>query len=354
MATRYWVGGAGTWSSTNTANWSASSGGASGASVPATTDTVIFDSASGSANYTVTFDGTSTGCGPLTINGPSSGTLTFDGGNQLFNVAGSLTVAASGLVTFTSGNFSPIFTNTTPATCTTNGVTLTRITIDCVGTTLTLGSALTGQVVLSRGTFDTSSTNNWSVTSSSFTRSGTQTSTHNLNSSVITLTGSSTAWSFATTTNLTMNASNSTITLTSSTAKTFAGGGLTYGTVNQGGSAALTISGSNTFSNIGNTYSAAATTITFTISTTQTVSNFTAAGSSGKLLTINSSTAGTVATLSKSSGIVSSDYLSIRDSTATGGATWYAGANSTNVSNNSGWIFTAPPAGSTGNFFLLM
>ena len=276
MATRYWVGGAGTWSSTNTANWSASSGGSSGASVPATTDTVIFDSASGSANYTVTFDGTSTGCGPLTINGPSSGTLTFDGGNQIFNVAGNLTVAASGLVTFTSGNFSPIFTNTTPATCTTNGVTISRITIDCVGTTLTLGSALTtqGGVTLSRGTFDTSSTNNWSVTGPNFTRSGSQTSTLNLNSSVITLTGSSTAWSFATTTNLTMNASNSTITLTTNiAAKTFAGGGLTYGTVNQGGSAALTISGSNTFSNIGNTYSAAATTITFTISTTQTVSN---------------------------------------------------------------------------------
>jgi hypothetical protein len=34
MADRYWVGGTGTWSSTNTANWSTSSGGAGGASVP--------------------------------------------------------------------------------------------------------------------------------------------------------------------------------------------------------------------------------------------------------------------------------------------------------------------------------
>lgn len=33
MANRYWVGGAGTWDLTNTANWSTTSGGAGGASV---------------------------------------------------------------------------------------------------------------------------------------------------------------------------------------------------------------------------------------------------------------------------------------------------------------------------------
>ena len=65
-------------------------------------------------------------------------------------------------------------------------------------------------------------------------------------------------------------------------------------------------------------------------------------------------TPGTQATLSKSSGIVSVDYLSIQDSNATGGATWNAGANCVDAGNNTGWIFTAPPAPSTatGNFFL--
>jgi hypothetical protein len=50
---------------------------------------------------------------------------------------------------------------------------------------------------------------------------------------------------------------------------------------------------------------------------------------------------------------VSVDYLSIQDSNATGGAAWYAGTTSTNVSNNLGWIFTAPPVGGAyaGNFF---
>ena len=51
MANRYWVnGGTGNWSSTT--NWSATSGGASGASVPTTTDDVFFDGA-GNSNCTV-------------------------------------------------------------------------------------------------------------------------------------------------------------------------------------------------------------------------------------------------------------------------------------------------------------
>lgn len=129
-------------------------------------------------------------------------------------------------------------------------------------------------------------------------------------------------------------------------AKTFVGGGSTFNcAIDQGGASALTISGSNTFLDITNSYKATgATTITFTAGTTTTVTNFTAAGEAGRILTINSSLAGSAATLSDASGLISVDYMSIRDSTATGGASWYAGANSTNVSNNLGWIFAAPGA----------
>ncbi len=56
-----------------------------------------------------------------------------------------------------------------------------------------------------------------------------------------------------------------------------------------------------------------------------------------------SSSAGSAATLSKTSGVVSVNYLSIKDSTAAG-STWYAGANSTNVSGNTGWFFSSPPS----------
>jgi len=55
MADRYWVGGTGTWNSTSTTNWSASSGGAAGASVPTAADNVIFDAGSDAGGiFTVT------------------------------------------------------------------------------------------------------------------------------------------------------------------------------------------------------------------------------------------------------------------------------------------------------------
>ncbi len=53
MADRYWVGGAGIWSSTT--KWSATSGGASGASVPTSADAAIFDANSG-GKFTATVD----------------------------------------------------------------------------------------------------------------------------------------------------------------------------------------------------------------------------------------------------------------------------------------------------------
>jgi hypothetical protein len=136
------------------------------------------------------------------------------------------------------------------------------------------------------------------------------------------------------------------ISMTSASAKTFYGGGLTYPTLNQGAAGAITITGSNSFFNITNTTRA---TITFGSGTTQTFENFSLAGIPGSLQTINTSTAGSAVTLSKASGIVYGGYLSIRDSNATGGATWYAGVTSTNVSNNTGWIFTQLPIITLGN-----
>jgi len=138
-----------------------------------------------------------------------------------------------------------------------------------------------------------------------------------------------------------------TINMTNAAAKTFAGGGGTYPVLNNGGAGALTISGSNTFDNITN--SVQPTTFTFTSLTTQTVNNFDVRGIAGSLVTINASTAASAATLTKASGIVYGSYLSIQDSTATGGATWYAGPTSTSVSNNTGWIFTQLPIITMGN-----
>jgi hypothetical protein len=143
------------------------------------------------------------------------------------------------------------------------------------------------------------------------------------------------------------------ISMTAAIAKTFVGGDSTYNcTLSNDGAGALTISGANTFTTIANGVQPAI--FTFTTGITQTIINWNVSGTAGNLVTIRSSSAGTAATLSKASGTVSADYLSLKDSAATGGAAWYAGANSTNVSGNSGWIFTAPPVVTAGGNFFFM
>ena len=155
----------------------------------------------------------------------------------------------------------------------------------------------------------------------------------------LTVTGSG-ASAFTNSQSLGLVMTNINIRMTSSLAKTFAGGGSTYSALIQDGAGNLTITGSNTFDTISNSVQPVL--FIFTVGTTQTVNNFNIAGISGSLVTLNSSSPGTPGTgfsFSKSSGVVNGNYLSLRDSTATGGATWYA-ANSTNTSNNGGWIFT--------------
>ena len=63
---------------------------------------------------------------------------------------------------------------------------------------------------------------------------------------------------------------------------------------------------------------------------------------------IESTLNGVQASFSKSSGNVSCDYLQLSDNAATGGATFNAGRNSTNIFNNSGWSFTNAPGYSYG------
>ncbi len=58
---------------------------------------------------------------------------------------------------------------------------------------------------------------------------------------------------------------------------------------------------------------------------------------------LRSTIQGQRATIWKPGGIVSGDFLELRDIDANGGATFYAGSYSTNLGNNSGWIFNNSP-----------
>ena len=130
------------------------------------------------------------------------------------------------------------------------------------------------------------------------------------------------------------------------TAKTFPGGGGQYGILRQAGAGALTITGSNNFLDIQAT--SIPSTIIFTAGTTQTLSDFTLSGTDGSnLVTMQSTVSGTQYYLSKATGTVTVNYLSIQDSNVTGGATWTT-TTSTFVSNNNGWNLGGTP---TYHFF---
>lgn len=112
----------------------------------------------------------------------------------------------------------------------------------------------------------------------------------------ITLSGSGTVFNATTGTNLTTTGTG-VIDLTSASTKTFAGGGRTYPTLNQGGSGTLLITGANTFADITNTVQP--TTITFPSGVTTSVQDFSVGGTLGNLVTLNASTPGTRAILNR-------------------------------------------------------
>ena len=258
MATRYWVGGSGNWDATSTTNWAATSGGASGASAPTSADDVIFDANSNTllVPFTVTVTGTA-GAPALCQNFSTGGaggaldaTMTLALGTTGF-------IGCYGSLTFPAANFSisgasttgiRFFSTTTGKTVTTNGVSLSNVTINFlgVGGGWTLGSAFTSTTTftLSAGTLDTG---NYNVTCGNFVISGTSVKTLTLGSSTI----ASAAGFSMIGSNLTLNAGTSTINLSSATGA-FAGGGLTFYNVSFTNTTigTVTITGGNTFNSV--------------------------------------------------------------------------------------------------------
>ena len=270
-------------------------------------------------------------------------------------VYGNLTIS-SGMTIASSANAVSFKATSGTKTITSNAKTFDLpVTFDGVGGTFQLQDALlmgaTRALTHTNGTIDLNG-KTLTVGTAYTTATGTKNLTFNAGTLVCPA-ATTTAFNNAVPTGYTTTAGTGVgkISITAATAKTFVGGGSTFNcTLSNDGAGALTISGSNTFTTIANGVQPTA--FTFTAVTTQTVTNWNVNGTAGNLVTIISSTAGVPALLSKASGTVSSNYLSLKDSTATGGATWSA-VNSTNVSGNLGWIFTAPPATNTGNFFFM-
>lgn len=209
MADRYWVGGAGTWNSSSTTNWSTTSGGAGGSSAPTLADNVIFDAASDAGvNYSVNI-GTGTICNDLTMSGLD--VVTTFSQTEAINIYGSMTLAATNFVWSNPGYKASFRATSGTKTITTNGVVLTNLNIEIngVGGTFDLGSALVNvyRVSILGGTFNTQ---NYNISGQAEIHSdGTLVRTINLGSSTVTSTG----WVFymygTSGTNLTLNAGTS-------------------------------------------------------------------------------------------------------------------------------------------------
>lgn len=479
MANRYWVGGSGTWDGTSTANWSATSGGAPGASAPTLADIAYIDGNSG-ASPTITVASTATagatnisngaatvilsgnatlagttngltlttgtlnlndftltvgrffssGTGARTIafgtngliitNNSTANALSFDlqtvtnltitgtpraritgntssvlpqnnateatainytlnaftifsnsypafvgdmninnwfgGGSAGVTVYGNFT-AISGLAVFIVGSVDWTFSTSSTKTYSCSYY-LRRITFNGTGT-WNLGTALncSNQIYLTQGTL---TTNNYNVTCLGLISSNTNTRALNMGSSTFSLpinTNSTPAgWDLGTSTNMTLNAGTSTIYTSLSFDSSFNGGGFTYNIFSIDSNNILTITGSNTFAVLKrNILSTNSFTINFEAGSTTTVTDFqikgTTSGPTNFPITLNSTVPGSTFTLTSPADTVSVDYLNIKDSVATGVAKWYAGNNSIDSGNNTGWIFTAPPSAGFFMFF---
>ena len=345
MADRYWVGGSGNWSSTNTANWSTTSGGAGGASVPTINDRVFFDAGSDSGgSFVVTLQNSPRVCSAF-----SASSLDF---NMTLAGSGVNLTIGSGDLLFPATNFTRTYTGTTTFgdplssggifTITTNGVAFGgNVTIDSGATSITLGSDFscgTSTLTLTKGTFDTGGYN---ITCGTFNLSNSNTRSLTLNSSTITC---SSNWTLSTTTGLTFNAGTSTINL-SATNSTFSGGGLTYYNVAFTSSTATTdsksISGVNTFNNLTFNSLTASGLNNISFSANQTI-NGTFTVSTASVIRrqfIRSSTLGTQRTLTCAA--VSLAEVDFRDIVIAGVAAPATGTRIGNCGNNSGITFTA-------------
>lgn len=348
MANRYWIGGSGTWS--DSSHWSGSSGGGGGASVPSPSDDVIFNAASFSANNQVV-------------------TLASDSGNifcKSINTVGVdrpfvFDTVAITLYLYGDATLSPNLSLKSPGhlkfmivgnvVFTQNGAELRTTTegsdiyILNSSSQITLGGPLSISSIYQRA--GTLITNGQELTTTSFFMDAfTDTSLNITGSTMNIIEGTGPDSSFVLLPGPgVLTASGSTLFL-KAPSWDYSSGGRSLPDVRIVAPNVRLI-GNNTFGTL-----TAKEKFIVESGKTQTVGTLSMNGSVSTPIKLRSSTPGSPATLSKSSGMVNTSYLDIQDSIATGGATWNA-ANSINSGNNTGWNFVNSVSRTISGTFLL-
>lgn len=354
MATYYWVGGAGTWSTSSTANWSTTSGGSPGAGPPTSADDVVFDANSDTGtNFSVTINTGTPGavCNDLTFTAPDV-VITITGTARILNIYGDITLAAPNSVAWGAVYIQMISGGTQNVTF--NGESIDALRFDIVsGTTVVLQDtgAFNSNIRVIEGTFDTNNNNlTMSGSSASLISTGILTRSIILGSSTVTynrLLGTVVDFSGS---NLTFNAGTSTIDIIN-TGITLIGNGVTFYNVNFASVSSPSnnvILGQNTFNNLdvaGPSTNNRITTIefqdnqtingTFSFSSTTLIRRVRCIGGDGTLQPGPQRTL----TCNAVSGFSDADF---RDIVIAGSAAPASGTRLGDAGNNSGITFDAP------------
>jgi len=343
--TRYWVGGTGVLDITTTTNWSDTSGGVGGFSVPVSVDTVIFDTLSSSTAYTVTFTPVGNSnfrFSSLTMGAPMSGNITWAGTALITaHSAINLTGGSSRITRTYTGNI--LLGGASTGTLTTNGVSLAStsgITCTGIGSSWSLESALTlatSPLTISRGSFDTAG---YALTVNTINLIGQAPRALLLGASTVSI-ASATPLSL-TTTGSTLNAGTSTISLTNA-APAFTGAGFTYYNVTYtvANTTGLNVTGANTFNNL--TFTGGTTgvkIVSFAADQTFTGALTTTGTTAIARITVSSDIVGTARTFTTNSTASISD-IDFQDIAVVGTAAPISGTRLGDLGGNSGITLTA-------------
>lgn len=317
------------------------------------TFTVAGGAVSGSS-YTVSNTSNTWSSGSLNIKGvSSSGSITASGATATLGSSGASSttinvsagsVTSGGAVTATTGSIGVTGTGTLDAT----GQTLTSATSLTMSSSGALKAAnLSMATTMSMTAGTTTITGNVSGTTLSL--SGSTLRTINMGNGSWTLSGTGNVFSAGfTPTNILLNAQGSTINITdtSATVKTIIPGNLQLNNLSISGAASSALVTLNAFTAINVLTLSPDASLKIIHGTTNVLSSLVATGTSGHPVTIISDSAGSQSTISLPTGTFSGNYLALKDTATTGGSAFYAGVNSVNNGNNSGWIFaTKPPSG---------
>jgi hypothetical protein len=271
-----------------------------------------------------------------------------------YTLGSGVTVSNNSIQTF-SGRGTMDFTSA--------GKTITfPITVDAPGGTFRLGDAFNSSntITHTQGTFDA---NDYNLTCTTFASSNSNTRTITMGSGLWTLSGTGNVWNVGsgTSTNLTLNKNTADILLsnTSTGDRTFSGGNSpSYNKLTIGGAtgtSALTFNGVASVTELASTKTVAHTIIFGSFGSFGSIDTWSVTGTSGNVVTVNSTTVGIRRTFTLTNVTSGIDYLAVQDIGELSGNKFYVGANSTDNGNNSNVIFTDPPdpSAATGNMLML-